>query len=188
MIDTKIRKILLLNIFIINVVFFSNPVLSQVNCQTLPHWITLDNGLKLNQTHVFCGEWHKGRAKGFHARPHGRNPQTIKQFTIQEPPNAAGIYTGRWSYQNHPGKNKFSSMFPDQCTPRQILNSISFATSDSNTKCPQGAPSWTRCGKNKPRVNNENTAKYCQVNGQFFTIGYAPPRKGKINTAFPLFQ
>src|SRR4030066_1873002 len=97
-------------------------VFAQIDCDTLPHWVTVNNGLQVNQRHIFCGEWSQNRPKGFHSRPRGINPPTIAQLTTQSKPNAAGIYTSRWSYRNHPDKNKFSSMFPDNCTATQVLN------------------------------------------------------------------
>ncbi|MDP1559604.1 MAG: EndoU domain-containing protein [Nitrosomonas sp.] len=162
--------------------------LAQVNCATLPHWVKLNNGLQMNQIHVFCGEWQHDRAKGFHSRPDGINPATVAKFTVQDRPNAAGIYTGKWSYQNQPDKNKFSSLFPDNCSTEQVLNSISHASTTTDAQCPQGAPSWTKCGQNKPKSAQKNSIKYCSKDGQFFTIGFAPPQNGKINTAFPIFQ
>ncbi len=160
---------------------------AEVDCTTLPHWVELKNGLQMNQKHLFCGEWKRGRAKGFHSRPDGKNPATVAAFTVQDHPNKAGIYTGRWSYQNHSDKNKFSSMFPDSCSTEQVLNSISHASSNTNTSCPKGSPNWTQCGQNKPS-SAENNSSYCSINDKRFTIGYAPPQNGKINTAFPIFK
>jgi len=163
-------------------------VFAQIDCNTLPHWVTVNNGLQVNQRHIFCGEWNQNRPKGFHSRPGGINPSTIAQLTIQSKPNAAGIYTSRWSYRNHPDKNKFSSMFPDNCTATQVLNSISHATANSGAKCPSGSPDWTQCGQNKPESDQEENPQYCSKDGKFFTIGFAPAKEGKINTAFPIFE
>nr|HQU63689.1 EndoU domain-containing protein [Nitrosomonas sp.] len=112
---------------------------AQVDCNALPHWVALENGLQMNQKHVFCGEWDRNRPKGFHARPEGVNPTTVTEFTVQDKANAAGVYTGRWSYKGHPGRNKFSSMFPDGCSVEQVLNSIAHAA-DHQRQCPAGAP------------------------------------------------
>jgi len=162
---------------------------ARIDCSTLPHWETLENQLKINQKHVFCGEWDRNRAKGFHARPNGQNPETVAHFTVQDRPNVAGIYTGRWSYQGQSGKNKFSSMFPDSCSAKQVLNSIAYAASHQHN-CPAGAPDWARCGPNQPSTDTKEVEKatYCSVGNQRFTISFAPPRDGKINTAFPLFE
>lgn len=163
-------------------------VSAQVDCSTLPHWVTLENGLRLNQYHIFCGEWHNNRPKGFHSRPEGINPATVSHFIVQSQANAAGIYTGRWSHQSNPSKNKFSSMFPDNCTITQILNSISHATATSASNCPSGSPDWIQCGFNKPATTPEQEIHYCSKDGNFFTIGFAPARQGKIDTAFPIFE
>lgn len=173
---------------------------TQVDCNTLPHWVQLDHHLKLNQKHVFCGEWSRNRPKGFHARPGGTNPETVAAFTVQDKTNAAGIYTGRWSYRDHPGKNKFSSMFPDDCDAVQVLNSIAYAIENTH-QCPTGSPGWTQCGPNRPLYVDNNTnetvetvetvetaTSYCSVNNRSFTIAFAPPRDGKVNTAFPLYE
>jgi len=162
---------------------------AQVDCSALPHWKTLENQLEINQKHVFCGEWDRNRAKGFHSRPDGINPSTVAAFTVQDKPNAAGIYTGRWSYKGRDGRNKFSSMFPDSCSVKQVLNSIAYAA-EHQYKCPGGAPNWAQCGPNQPNMGaNEVVAdKYCAVGNQRFTISFAPPRSGRINTAFPLFE
>lgn len=162
------------------------PALAQIDCETLPHWIKLGDGLQLNQRHVFCGEWSQNRPKGFHARPGGTDPATVAQFSVQSKPNVAGIYTGRWSYQKHPDKNKFSSLFPDQCSAVQVINSIRHAATQANAQCPPGSPDWVRCGYNKP--DGETGQQYCSVNGTRFVIGFAPPKAGKINTAFPFFE
>src|SRR5690242_6229309 len=116
---------------------------AQVDCTVLPQWVKLDNGLQFNQRHVFCGEWKGDRAKGFHSRPGGVNPEILNNFTVQDAPNAAGIYTGKWSYKNHPGRNKFSTMFPDNgsgvkenaedyCTNNGEFFLISFAPPGGN--------------------------------------------------------
>ena len=168
--------------------FIPFSVLAQIDCDTLPHWATLKNGLQVNQQHIFCGEWNQNRPKGFHSRPGGVNPSTVTQFTIQSKPNATGVYTSRWSHKNRPNKDKFSSMFPDNCTISQVLNSISHATANSETKCPSGSPDWTQCGRNKPASDQEENLQYCSKDGEFFTIGFAPPKQGRINTAFPIFE
>ena len=159
---------------------------AQIDCKALPKWIKLDEKLSLNQKHVFCGEWHKDHPKGFHARPDGMNPTTVAHMSIQSNPNAAGVYTGRWIYKNHPEKEKFSSMFPDRCTMTQILNSIRHAVMHVG-ECPSGSPDWVRCGYNKPDTNSDS-ARYCSVDQTRFIIGFAPPQRGKVNTAFPLFE
>ncbi len=184
-ITTIIQNVLLSALFVFCLSIQSS--WARIDCSKLSHWAKLNNGHKINLKHVFCGEWSKNRPKGFHARPGGANPTTVRHFTIQDKPNAAGIYTGRWSFQNRASKNKFSSMFPDDCSSNQILNSITYASSHPK-KCPAGSPHWLSCGSNKPNDNHKIKSKYCSVNNQLFIIGFAPPRRGKINTAFPLYK
>ncbi|SER16493.1 EndoU nuclease [Nitrosomonas sp. Nm51] len=169
------------------------PARAQVDCNTQQHWIAIDNSLSVNLRHVFCGEWNRSRPKGFHSRPGGINPDTVAVFAVQDKANAAGVYTGRWSHKADPNKNKFSSMFPDNCSARQVLNSIAHAVAHT-FQCPAGAPDWTQCGFNKPREASsadpavEKNEQYCSQNDKLFTIGFAPPRNGRINTAFPLYE
>ena len=157
-----------------------------IDCATLPHWVTLKNGLQMNQKHIFCGEWKDNRPKGFHSRPGGANPATVKSFSVQDPPDSAGIYTGKWSHGSDPGRTKFSSMFPDNCSIEQVLNSISHASANPERSCPEGSPRWVKCGKNRPAFDTRELSGYCSNNGKFFMIGFAEPRGNKINTAFPL--
>ncbi len=181
---SKIQKIVILMVLI----WLPFSAIASVDCATLPHWVALDNGLKMNQQHVFCGEFKGNRPKGFHSRPAGVDPETVASFTVQDSPNAAGIYTGRWSHQDHPDKNKFSSMFPDNCSVSQVLNSIAYAAGNIDKSCPAGAPNWTQCGQNIPNVTGDDLTKYCSNDDQIFTIGMAPPNnKGRINTAFPIY-
>ena len=163
--------------------------LAGVDCATLPHWVTLDNGLQMNQQHVFCGEFAGVRPKGFHSRPGGINPATVREFAVQDPPNPAGIYTGKWSPGNDPAKSKFSSMFPDSCSTAQVLKSISHASAHPDPNCPAGAPGWAKCGKNRPAsAASEELAGYCSHDGEPFPIAFAAPQGGRINTAFPIRQ
>jgi Bacterial EndoU nuclease len=164
-------------------------VLAGVDCTGLAQWARLDNGLQVNQKHVFCGEWKSDHPKGFHSRPGGFNPPTVSNFAMQDRPNAAGIYTGKWSYRNYPGRSKFSTMFPDRCSTAQILKSISHASANPELNCPAGSPGWVKCGKNRPDSDSkEMLSDYCTNNGEFFLIGFAPGRDNRINTAFPIRQ
>jgi len=162
-----------------------------VDCGILPQWVTLGNGMELNQQHVFCGEWSGGRMgggpKGFHSRPGAVNPSTIHEFRVQDRPSAAGIYTGKWTHRNDPAKTKFSSMFPDNCSVGQVLNSISYASAHADPTCPIASPAWAKCGKSRPtEAIGDELAKYCGNNEVLFVIGFAAPKNNKINTAFPI--
>lgn len=155
-----------------------------IDCGQLPHE-AVKNGMKINQAHVFCGEWKNGAPKGFHARPKGENPSTVKQFRVQDRPNAAGIYTGKWTHADSTGQEKFSTIFPDSCSAEQVLNSIAYAATHQES-CPSGAPDWSRCGKNRPEAAAKDRTDYCGSGSPRFVIAFAPPQKGFINTAFPL--
>jgi hypothetical protein len=186
MYDKQLKKSSLAGLLIL--FLFPLSASAGVDCATLPHWVTLKNGLQMNQKHVFCGEWKDNRPKGFHSRPAGVNPMTVRGFTVQDPPDSAGIYTGKWSHKNDPGRSKFSSMFPDNCSAGQVLNSISYASAHPERNCPEGSPHWVKCGKNRPASDTKELPDYCSHNGEFFLIGFATPKDNRINTAFPLRQ
>jgi hypothetical protein len=168
---------------------FSFDASAAVACATLPRWVTLGNGMELNQQHVFCGEWSGGQPKGFHSRPAAVNPSTIREFKVQDPPDPAGIYTGKWTHGNDPAKSKFSSMFPDNCSIEQVLRSISYASAHPDASCPVASPTWAKCGKNRPAgIGGSELAGYCGNGEALFTIGFAAPKGNRINTAFPIRQ
>jgi hypothetical protein len=158
-----------------------------VDCAILPQWVAPGNGRELNQQHVFCGEWSSGRPKGFHSRPGAVNPSTIREFRVQDPPDSAGIYTGKWTHGSDPAKSKFSSMFPDSCSLEQVLNSISYASSHPDASCPVASPAWAKCGKNRPaEIESYELAGYCGDSEVLFVIGFATLKNNRINTAFPV--
>ena len=161
---------------------------AQIACDALPHSISLENGPVINQQHIFCGEWHRDRPKGFHSRPDGKNPASIAQLSIQSKPNKAGVYTIRWSHIRNIKKEKFSSMFPDQRTTQQVINSIHYAIKHT-IPCPSNSPNWLQCGQNKPSITSEKeNPQFCSHNNILFTIGLAFDHNGRINTAFPIFE
>lgn len=186
MYDKQLKKSSLAGLLIL--FLFPLSASADVDCATLPHWITLKNGLQMNQKHVFCGEWKDNRPKGFHSRPGGVNPATVREFMVQDLPDSTGIYTGKWSHKNDPGRSKFSSMFPDNCSTAQVLNSISHASAYPERSCPEGSPHWVKCGKNSPASGKKELLGYCSNNGEFFMIGFAVSKDNKINTAFPIRQ
>ncbi len=161
-------------------------VTSEMDCENISLWT--DTNPPINQQHVFCGEWNwrKNRPAGFHSRPGGKNPATVDRLKISQRPNAKGLYGVRWSYAGHPERQKFSSMFPDTCSRKQVLKSIIYAANHQKP-CPADAPHWTRCGSNRPDNDSEG---YCKaLDGTFFTIGFATLRNSnKINTAFPIVE
>lgn len=185
MYDARMRKAFLAGLVFLLMPFSAR---AEVDCTGLAQWASLDNGLQVNQKHVFCGEL-KGYPKGFHSRPGGLNPSTVSNFAVQDRPNAAGIYTGKWSHRNYPGRSKFSTMFPDSCSSAQILKSISHASANPELKCPKSSPVWVKCGKNRPDSGSKETlSSYCTNDGSFFLIGFAPVRDNKIFTVFPIRQ
>ena len=129
------------------------------------------------------GNLKMGDPKGFHSRPSGTNPSTIANLRITQPANAQGIYGARWAYRGHADLPKFSTFFPDRCNTNQVLQSIAYAANHLSA-CPEGAPSWARCGVNQP--SGGNTARYCTANnGSSFAIALGLLNDGRVNTAFP---
>jgi len=156
------------------------PAVAQINCAALPQWSA--TAPPVNQVHIFCGEWNGG-PKGFHSRPGGLNPATVTNFTVNQPANTQGIYSGIWEYVGHPGVTKFSTMFPDACSQSQVLQSILYAAAHP-IACPAGAPFWAWCGNNAPLGGG---GIYCNsANGTVFVIAGASLANGNVNTAFPL--
>ena len=155
-----------------------------VNCKKMPHWKSI-NGTKINQTHIFCGEWdsRKNRPKGFHSRPGGKNPGSVGSLETSDRADRDGIYGVRWSYAGEGGSDKFSTMFPDRCSADQVLASVSHAANNTS-KCPNGAPRWAWCGWSAPRDGGD---QYCTgAGGKGFTVAGATLNDGRINTAFPI--
>ena len=148
---------LVLTLLLTLVAIFPRAAYSQVTCDPEPGW---SNTIpEINETHVFCGEWSRNRPKGFHSRPGGDNPDTVETLTVTAGPNPQGIYTVRWTYDDRPSPEKFSSMFPDSCTQSQVIESIKYAV-ENPSSCPQAAPTWARCGLNAP---TNPTASVCSL-------------------------
>ncbi|WP_254563727.1 EndoU domain-containing protein [Oscillatoria sp. HE19RPO] len=156
-----------------------------INCGSSSHWVTAYNNQQVNHAHIFCGEVNReGRLVGFHARPRGQNPSTVRQFRVTQSVNNQGIYGGEWTHTSG-GGTKFSTMFPDRCTTEQVLNSIAYAEAN-RVQCPNGAPNWAWCGLNAPTDSSQQT-RFCSANnGSSYRIAGATNRDGKINTGFPL--
>ena len=141
----------------------------------------------MNQNHVFCGEWGGSRPKGFHSRPGGEDPATVGNVRNVTAPNAVGIYDLEWSYSGHPGIWKGSTMYPDDCSQQQVLNSIVYAANNT-VACVPAVP-WGSCGMNRPDpvpegsdycVGTEGAARW-QI--RFATIEV--DEETRVNTAFP---
>ena len=166
--------------------FLPGAVSAEMDCARISHWTRTDP--PVNQQHTFCGEWNnrKNRPAGFHSRPAGDNPGTIDSLKISQQPNAKGLYGVRWRYAGHPDREKFSSMFPDNCNRDQVLKSIVYAVKHPKN-CPDGAPRWAKCGSNKPTQGGQG---YCEASdNSIFTIAFATLRNSnKVNTAFPIVE
>jgi hypothetical protein len=182
----SIRSILLCAILAVGLIIYAGPVGCEMDCAGIPHWSKTDP--PVNQQHVFCGEWHKrkNRPAGLHSRPAGHSPGTVGALKITQKPGAQGLYGVRWSYAGHPGREKFSSMFPDTCSRSQVLKSIVYAANNPKP-CPAGAPRWAQCGPNKPAGGSRG---YCEASdNSIFTIAFARLKNSnKVNTAFPLVE
>lgn len=154
-----------------------------VSCPS-KQWVKASNGVEVNYAHIFCGEMNnKGRVVGFHARPQGNNPSTVAKVRITQQPNPQGIYAGQWELVGKQGEDKFSTFYPDHCTPTQVINSIGYAARNQQD-CPRSAPQWAWCGANAPQ---DATGDYCRsADGTPFLIAGASSPRGGVNTAFPL--
>lgn len=183
----KSIKIPLIGLICLLLVFAINTTTQAqaIDCRSASHWVTAYNGKQINHAHIFCGEINsQGRLVGFHARPRGQNPSTVRQFTITQSPNSQGIYGGEWTAVANQA-TKFSTMFPDRCSREQVLNSIAHAEAH-RVQCPSGAPNWAWCGLNRPADGTQQNRFCAANNGTTYTIAGATNRDQKINTAFPL--
>lgn len=149
-------------------------------------WTKYPSPPQVNKEHVFCGEIKSGSAKGFHSRPSGQNPATVTSFNITQPANKVGVYGGQVNLSIHGSTaKKFSTMFPDSCNMDQVLKSILHAKANL-TSCPSGAPSWAKCGMNRP---SSTSSTYCAgTNSNKFYIAMGFLSNGDVNTAFPIYQ
>ena len=148
-------------------------------------WVKASNGVEVNYAHIFCGELNnKGRVVGFHSRPQGSDPQTVAEVRITQKPNKQGIYAGQWALVGNKGEDKFSTFYPDHCTPTQVINTIGYAARNQQN-CPKSAPNWAWCGANSPKQDQSDA--YCRsADGTPFLIAGASSSRGGVNTAFPL--
>lgn len=148
-------------------------------------WVKAGNGIEVNYAHIFCGELNnKGRVVGFHSRPQGSDPSTVANVRITQKPNKQGLYAGQWELVGNKGDNKFSTFYPDHCTPTQVINTIGYAARNPQD-CPKSAPNWAWCGANAPK--QDDAEAYCRsADGTPFLIAGASSSRGGVNTAFPL--
>jgi hypothetical protein len=182
--ETRFRAAVLGVLAVAAVLAGADDARAQINCAALPQWSATVP--PVNQTHVYCGEWDAAnqRPKGYHSRPGGQNPAGIVVLQTN-PANAQGVYSITWEFIAHPGRSKFSTMFPDACTQAQVLTSIVYAANHPAPACPPGAPAWATCGPSRP--NAPPYAAYCSgANATALTIAFALLPNGNVNTAFPV--
>lgn len=124
----------------------------------------------LNLTHIFQGEINrKGKPVGLHAKFNGKLAEGAKIRRIRSKPNHVGVYTAEVSikdYRTGEWKDKFSSMFPDDMAPKEVVKAILHAYKNREK------------GKSKP---------WRGPSGHGFTIEGYTLRDGRINTAFPVY-
>lgn len=183
---TKPFSILLAFLTTALILFACSSAKAQDICNPDPGWTNFANPPQVNQTHIFCGEFKNNQPKGFHSRPNGINPSTVKAVKVTQSPNSQGLYGIEWTYSGT-SVSKFSTIYPDRCSQSQVLNSVRYAEAN-RVQCPASAPNWAWCGKNQPNsVPSADKNLYCQSNdGTRFTIAGATLNNGNINTAFPL--
>lgn len=124
----------------------------------------------INLTHIFQGEINrKGKPTGLHAKFDGKLAEGARINRIKGKPNKVGVYTADVAikdYQTGKWKNKFSSMFPDDMKPKEVVKAILHAYKNREK------------GKSKP---------WRGPSGHGFPIEGYTFRDGRINTAFPVY-
>lgn len=111
----------------------------------------------IDAEHIFCGEINNsGRATGFHSRPGGVNPASVRNTgsPVAIPGAPAGIYllsNFTIAGNGRSAVKAISTMYPDSCSPAQVLAAIRNAATTgqvsgrqfnglSGTSCQAGNP------------------------------------------------
>jgi hypothetical protein len=130
----------------------------------------------VNLRHLFCGELHDGRPKGFHStRLRGSATDVVRVDQKREERN--GIYSATVTFAN--GRRKLSTFFPDHCTVSQLVHSIQYAASNPSGQHRE----WGSIGLSAPAAGAE---MFCLDNsGSAFEIRFGVLANGRVNTAFP---
>ena len=124
----------------------------------------------INETHLFDGYINgKGDPVGFHSRPGGRDPGKARVTAVTDPPNKAGVYTGRVEIRAAGSRwlSKQSTFFPDSMTREQVIQAVLNAYK-----------------QRKPGTSY----KFSGPSGKGFTIEGYLLSDGKINTAYPVYR
>lgn len=130
----------------------------------------------VNLKHIFCGESHNGKLKGFHSKALIASSEVSTVTNIEV--LTGGIYNGQSQFKQ--GGSKFSTFFPDHCTLATITRSVVYAATHKTGNHSQ----WGILGQSAPVTNNSG---YClTTEGQAFTIRMGLIHgNSKVNTAFP---
>lgn len=172
------------------VLFSSGVYAGGIECDTLPTWSKVTDGMVVNQHHIFCGEPKKDMSKavGFHSMPNQEAPSTFVSSGNPFDKSTEGIYNLRnitLKFGDLEIKKSFSTMFPNSCSMNQINSSIVYAHKQNRGNC--DGVYWAQCGPSSPQ--NDKSNSYCVgLNGKTFTIATAvlPQDPMKINTGFPI--
>jgi hypothetical protein len=137
-----------------------------------------DGNPRINLRHILCGEINKkGDPVGMHSTALLSTSKIIAGIDAQ-PVRPNGLYGATIRFEN--GTSKFSTLYPDQCTPAQIVASIRYAAANQSGP----AQPWGFLGCSASAVP---TAEQCTgPKGERFVIRFGVNKEGDINTAFPL--
>ena len=127
--------------------------------------------------HIFCGEINSaGKAVGFHSRPGGINPASVRDTGAPKPkPGHPGIYNLSNFHITQNGKTAtktISTMYPDKCSMDDVLTAIRHA--------------WRTGHKDGQQFNGMSGPGCTDANGKEFPIqGFTTPNGGRIRTGYP---
>ena len=125
---------------------------------------------EINLGHIFQGAINsRGRPTGFHSRPDGKDPRTARLIKIKGRPNRSGVYTAEievYDSRAKKWKKKFSTLFPDSMSQKQVVKTILYAWKHRKTG---------------------NKTKWEGPSGKGFPIQGYLNRRGNINTAYPVY-